>query len=1124
MELGELQPGQRVVGLVGSGWVELLSVTPRGAGAREVAYRTQAGTYDGRILYADDAAECRLADTSHRFDADVQDFKLAAECLRILNAAKYDDYVSLATSSVRPLPHQLQAVYGELLPRVPLRFLLADDPGAGKTVMAGLYIKQLMLRDDVERCLVVAPGGLVEQWQDELGEKFGLEYPILTNELVAAQRTGSVFDAHPCLIARMDHLARNDLLRAQLREARFDLVVVDEAHRMSAHVFGRETKTSLRYQLGEELRDRTRHLLLMTATPHAGKQEDFELFLSLLDPDTFAGHGRPGGARVDTSAYMRRMVKEDLVTMEGRPLFPKRVASTVEFTLSSAEQDLYEHVSDYVRTEMNRAQRLEERRSNTVGFALTVLQRRLASSPEAIYQSLRRRTERLRQHRDDLVHGRQPQLVVGPVDADEEESYPSSEYEDAATEVADSATSARTVAELDAELRALDELVALARRVRDTQPDVKWQQLRTLIERETLQTGGRRRKLIIFTEHRDTLEYLRQQLTTLLGDPEAVLAIHGGVSRVERRRVTAEFTHNERAQFLIATDAAGEGLNLQAAHLMVNYDLPWNPNRIEQRFGRVHRIGQRDVCQLWNLVARDTREGTVYLTLLRKLEEMSKAYEGKIFDVLGEAFADGTSLQELLLKAIRHGDDPAVRAEMERTIDTQAGEGIRRLLEEHDLEHDHLQADEIEHYRLRTAEAEARKLQPLFIHDAFRAAYVRLGGRWSRLGDLAYEIKHVPQRFRRSQRAIATRYDRVTFLPDDTGDVGAPSLLAPGHPLLDEVLAQAATECGPALEAGARLVSPDVTEPTLLVGIAQECVDGLDEVIDRQFQYLFVDAGGDVRWAGHVPYLDLEACPPEVARQPVPGWVADAERVAVDHVATVTLPTRIDELRPARERRLERTQRTVHERLTHEVSRLSSAALEAAIAEQRGEAVQPSSAQLGRLSAELRDRRDRRLEDIAAQRRLSARAPQVVSRALVFPTRGAVASHAVDTRVSERRAVDRVLAVERALGRTPHEQPHNNEGFDVTSLAPDGTAVTIEVKGRVRGARDFVITRSEVITSKNAQPHYRLALVALDPDDPARDEVVYVGDPFSEVTFGDYTRGSMELSWDEAWRKGMTPW
>ena len=611
--LEELVPGVRVEGLAGQQPVEIVQAKWMGDNAVLVTYNDAYDRTAQAVLRRDHEPSLRVASPGRMrpFDGDAQLWRLAAEALRIKHAALYDPMLAVASSDLQPLPHQIKAVYGELLPRTPLRFLLADDPGAGKTIMCGLYVKELILRGDLARCLVVAPGGLVEQWQDELFDKFGLSFEILTRAMMDASVTGNVFEQHPLLIARMDQLSRNDDLLDRLEKSDWDLVVVDEAHRMSAHYFGSELKTTKRYQLGQLLGQVTRHLLLMTATPHAGKQEDFQLFLALLDGDRFEGRFRDGVHSVSPDDLMRRMVKEELLTMEGKPLFPERRAYTVTYELSDLEQDLYEAVSQYVREEMNRADQLKQsgegRRGNTVGFALTVLQRRLASSPEAILRSLERRRKRLEKRRrevngehlngDDLPLRSRLEAILGRDEADLDdhlEDLPADEVEEMEEDVLDAATAARTVAELDIEISILGDLIEIAGRVRHSERDRKWSELREILEDNALtrDDAGGARKMIIFTEHRDTLNYLVERIRALLGKEEAVVAIHGGVRREERRAIQERFTSDANARILVATDAAGEGLNLQRAHLMVNYDLPWNPNKIEQRFGRIHRIGQ----------------------------------------------------------------------------------------------------------------------------------------------------------------------------------------------------------------------------------------------------------------------------------------------------------------------------------------------------------------------------------------------------------------------------------------------------------------------------------------------------------------------------------------------------
>ena len=791
MRLEELEQGLLVEGVIPTGPVTVLLVQWHGATAVELTYKTAEGSLDQQVVFRKDEERLRLSVSGSRsFDADTTDFKLAAEAQRITLAGLFDPMLAVATSDVEPLPHQIRAVYGELLPRTPLRFLLADDPGAGKTIMAGLYVKELILREDVTRCLIVAPGGLVEQWQDELFLKFGLHFDLLTNDLLDSHTNLDVFETHPFLIARMDHLARNEHLLDRLRNSEWDLVVVDEAHRMGVRSFGGKIERTKRFQLGELLGEVSRHLLLMTATPHSGKEEDFQLFLTLLDKDRFAG--RVGGT-ADTRGVMRRMIKEDLLTFDGRPLFPERIAETVPYELSALEYDLYEQVTEYVREGMNRAERIGGQRRNNVGFALTVLQRRLASSPEAILRSLVRRSERLElRRRNILADGPGETLPRLDPEAFDEDGYSVEEIEDLEDQLLGTATTARTLEELDTELSELAELVRTARTVWESGRDRKWTELSRILQDSelTVDGAGSPRKFIVFTEHRDTLSYLAARIRALPGRERSVRTIHGGVNRRERRGITEEFTHDPDCHILIATDAAGEGLNLQAAHLMVNYDLPWNPNRIEQRFGRIHRIGQTEVCRLWNLVAANTREGMVFTRLLDKIEEQGKAYGGKVFDVLGESFT-GTPLRDLLTDAIRYGERPETRARMQQVIDSSVGDGLSELLNERALTSDRLADTELRALRATMDEARARRLQPHYIETAFIAAFTRLGGRIVHRDRGRYEITDVPSAVRAAgQRNIASRYSRVTFSPAHVRPEGREraDLLAPGHPLHDAVM------------------------------------------------------------------------------------------------------------------------------------------------------------------------------------------------------------------------------------------------------------------------------------------------------------------------------------------------
>ncbi|MEV5414474.1 helicase-related protein [Thermopolyspora sp. NPDC052614] len=1166
VKLEDLTPGAVVAGVIPHGEVSVVAVKWHGSNAVNLTYRADHGLGE-QVLYRDHEPRLRIkrASAAYAFDGDGTLFKLAAEALRIRMAARFDPMLAVTTSDLEPLPHQIQAVYGELLDRSPLRFVLADDPGAGKTIMAGLYIKELMLRGDLERCMIVAPGGLVEQWQEELLEKFGLRFELLTRQLIDAQVDQNVFRTHPLLIARMDQLSRNDDLQQQLKRSDWDLVVVDEAHRMSARHFGDELKKTKRYQLGELLGRHTRHLLLMTATPHAGSEADFQLFMALLDSDRFEGRYREGISSADTDGLMRRMIKEDLLTFEGKPLFPERRAYTVPYELSGPERELYEVVTEYVREQMGKAQQLaaqgEGRRGNTVGFALTVLQRRLASSPEAILRSLERRHKRLQRLRHELVTGTGSRVeaplklrLAGILGKDVEEidaeldDMPSAEIEDLEDDVVDSATTAQTIAELDKEIAILVDLVEVARRVRNSGTDKKWTELSELLQGNTLirDDDGGPRKLIIFTEHKDTLEYLTERIRGLIGREEAVVAIHGGVPRDQRRRIKEVFAQDKQCRVLVATDAAGEGLNLQQAHLMVNYDLPWNPNRIEQRFGRIHRIGQTEVCHLWNLVALDTREGAVFIRLLDKIEQQRKAYRGKVFDVLGEAFA-GRPLRSLLMEAIQYGDRPEVRDRLNQVIDASVGEGLDKLMAERALAHQRLEDADVAQWRLRMEEARARRLQPHYVKAFFLAAFKLLGGRIAERETGRYEITNVPGVLIEHDRQIRVgvpvlrRYERVTFERERVRLHGRPQahLLAPGHPLLDAVVSLIIERYGTQLKQGAILIDRrDPSEnPHLLVAIAQEITDGRDQVISKRFD--FVEIGqNETRTAGVAPYLNYAPASEEerrlVAGLPGEAWLdRGVEDIAVEWAIENGLASFLEELRARLSAQTARIRTLVKQRLLQEINYWDARYVELLEAEQSGKTLKIRPETAHRRARDLESRLDRRMAELERAELLQVRPPVVAGAALVVPQGlldrlagrrdGPADSYAKQTAEVERRAVDLVMAEERRLGRLPEEMAHNNPGYDIRSRTLDDHWVFIEVKGRVLGATDFRVTRTEVLTGKNSGHNFRLALVTVHSDGPQHDEVRYIVDPFAWVDFGDFAATELQGDWNKEWARGGAP-
>ncbi len=1167
MRLEDLQPNAAVRGVLPDQLVTVVNVQWFGSHALELTYKGPSGRVANELLYRHDEPRLDVVEKGRpwSFDGDGRLFRLVSEAHRIRLAHLFDPVLAVHTSLIEPLPHQITAVYEAMLPRQPLRFLLADDPGAGKTIMAGLFIKELIARGDLQRCLVVCPGSLAEQWQDELYSKFQLPFEILTNDKLEAARTGNWFLENNLVIARLDKLSRNEDVQEKLQapDCRWDLVVCDEAHKLSATIFGGEIKYTKRYHLGKLLSGLTRHFLLMTATPHNGKEEDFQLFLALLDGDRFEGRFRDGVHQVEISDLMRRMVKENLLKFDGTPLFPERIAYTVPYKLSEAEARLYKDVTEYVREEFNRAEALaNDKRAGTVGFALTILQRRLASSPEAIYQSLRRRSERLQKRLRELEilqRGAQAEAIAAASptleadDVEDLEEAPDSEVEAAEEEILDQATAARTIGELEAEIATLARLEALALTVRRSGEDRKWRELASLLNEIFTSVPGLpempaeapaippptpspSQKLVIFTEHRDTLSYLEARVTTLLGRKDAVVIIHGGMGREERMKAQESFKHDPVVQVLVATDAAGEGINLQRAHLMVNYDLPWNPNRIEQRFGRIHRIGQTEVCHLWNLVAEETREGDVYYTLLKKLEQARQALGGQVFDVLGKIQFEGRPLRDLLIEAIRYGERPEIRAKLTQAIanavDTTQ---LRSLLEERALAHDVMDVSRVARIREDMERAAARRLQPHYIESFFLEAFSQLGGTARQREPRRYDVTHVPAPVRNRDRLIGTgepvlrRYERIVFekaLIAPQGEALA-AFICPGHPLLDATLDLTLERHRDLLRRGTVLVDErdPGTMPRVLFYLEHSVQDasvlpnGDRRTISKQMLYVELDEAGNARHLHYAPYLDYrplrdgEPGVDALFARPELSWITrDLEQKALGHAIAEVVPEHLKEVRDRRCAWIEKARAAVKDRLTKEIGYWDHRAEGLKAQEQAGRPnARLNSQEARRRADDLQGRLQKRMAQLDLESQVSALPPVALGGLVVVPA-GLMAqmtgqplpesARCVDTQAAAARARAIIMQVERTLGFEPTDREFDKLGYDIESLEPStGRLRFLEVKGRVSGAATITVTRNEILYSLNKPDDFILAIVEfLDGD---AHHVHYVRRPFQrEPDFG----------------------
>ncbi|HDS4033286.1 TPA: DUF3883 domain-containing protein [Klebsiella pneumoniae] len=1152
LKLEEIKKDAQIRGIIEGQVVRVVTVEPIGEHALTVYYKDSQGTLAERMLFRSDEINLAMATAGRpwSFDAPGREFKLGLEAYRISQAALFDPMMAVNMANVDPLPHQISAVYEYMLPKQPLRYVLADDPGAGKTIMAGLLISELLLRADARRVMVVSPGSLTEQWQDELFEKFGLQFDIFSKEKQEQCVTGNYFAETDRLICRLDQLSRSEELQEKLQNTDWDLIIVDEAHKLSANYFGNKINKTKRFTLGELLGSICRHFLLMTATPHNGKEEDFQVWMSLLDSDRFYGKFREGAHKVDITDMMRRMVKEELLTFDGTPLFPERRAYTANYELSPLEASLYEQVTTYVREEMNRADKLDNKKKNTVGFALTQLQRRLASSPEAIYQSLKRRRNRLKDKLDEMklmARGQKAKRsgeaetlekykvsksIALPDDWDQlDEDLSAEEYELYSEEVADQATAAETIFELEAEINSLIELENQALVLVQSGNDKKWEELSRLLQDspEMINRDGKRRKLIIFTEHKDTLNYLRQRVSDLLGQPQAVRVIYGGTNRDERRKIQTEFRSDPTVLILIATDAAGEGVNLQNANLMVNYDLPWNPNRLEQRFGRIHRIGQKEVCHLWNIVANETREGAVFQKLFEKLEIEKSALGGKVFDILGEAF-DNVSLKDLLIEAIRYGEDPATRAKMDQVIEGALdSEHLKEILRRNALVESHMGLEGLYAIKEQMEKAEARRLQPFFIRAFFQESFKALGGELRPREQGRYEINHVPALIRERDRSIGesrtpilSRYERICFEKQQIRPTGKAlaELIHPVHPLMHSVLDLTLQMHRNKLKQGAILIDPadDSDMPRLILMLEhtiRETNGQAKSIASRRIQFVSIDMNNKATYAGWTPHLDLQPIEEsdlllikDILHSP---WLSQPlEPLALQLASEKLVPDHYAEVKLRRELQADKTLEAVHERLVKEINYWQDRFLKLSDDVKAGKQpkLQPENAR--RRVDELTARLQQRTAELIALKQVVSSTPVVIGSALVIPQgflskrKGEVifTPDAASRAHIEKVAMSAVTSAELTLGHSVFDVSADKCGWDITARPPlntDGSLPQdrhIEVKGRSKGQTTITVSRNEILYALNQAEKFLLAIVLVDGD--SFEGPFYIRQPFNK--------------------------
>ena len=1090
-------PGDIVSGLEPGEHVEIRRIGPFGGKTLIEGISLTSRREIRRPLGPDELARLvvvRGADYS--YDGDAAAFLLGVEAMRIRLAYQFDPLFAVNSSVVDILPHQVEAVYRYLLPLPRIRFLLADDTGAGKTIMTGLLIKELLFRGVISKVLIITPGGLTKQWRDdEMAAKFGLEFDLVNRASFEARPSQFAHD-EGLFITSIDFIARHEGCLRAAAETQWDLIAVDEAHKLSAFEYGAKVERSDRYEAVETLAARTDHLLFLTATPHRGRKDTFRRLLMLLDEDLFqkdehvtrrvheavasaaAGADAFDGEAAISNARNRfflRRLKEEMVGWDNRPLFKPRHTKTPGYELTLGELELYEAVTHYVRSRRKEA---KAKKNRNVELTLMVMQRRLASSLYAITRTLAKRQtaldEVLKILRDPartvaekrrLLHGNDEDV---PADIAEYEELDESQRDDVDRRIFRQVLSddpAAVQRERDEVAGLLKLAEAKLAESRHDHPEAKFAELlRVLDSSDVIRREDE--KLVIFTEHKDTMDYLADRLTQM---GYSVVTIHGGMDTDDRKKAQLDF--KRRAKIMVATDAAGEGINLQFCRFLINWDIPWNPNRLEQRMGRIHRYGQRDDVWVYNLVATNTREGAVLQRVLSKMDVMrDQLGTDRVYDVIDDLL-ENVPLVRLLEQSIEMASNTEAAATADRHLDVGLDETAQHLiaLQKKQSLASHLNLREAQ--KLRDTSDE-RRLQPRFVEGFFLRAYAAAGG--AATADKTFPVWHVGRTpgeildvARRVRLPVANKYETPFVFDKDLVSVASKvrvpehtRLLGPGHPLFDALIEWAIRRARTAFTQGVTLVDPNISVPGRMWLVRSTIQDGRNEEKKRlaheQLSVVVADHLG-LRATSPANLLNYTAPESPVERPTVPEHAPDDVQAWTYEQLTEHQHARVRDLRQAecdlRRRYLETTFTDLILDLQEKLNDLQEAEL-------RGEDDPDERTRLEARIRKLKDRKILRLAELDLMMRLSADLPEIVTSALVVPapvaqleSDAASPQRGVPMRRDdevERIAMSVTMRYERSRGWTPYDVSQDGEHYDIRSESPAGELRFIEVKGRAQ--------------------------------------------------------------------------
>lgn len=1023
-----------------------------------------------QIIPREEFSKLCIAETESTFSEEPWKVFLALETTRYRFASMYDPLLAMNTSKVDPLPHQIEAVYGYILKLPRIRFLIADDPGAGKTIMAGLIIKELKLRNMIKRILIVAPGHLKDQWRRELAERFEEKFVVIDRGLLDALYGENVWMRENQIITSIDFAKRDDILPS-ISSAQFDLIIVDEAHKMSAYHYGDKTEKTRRYKLGEFLSRITDHLLFLTATPHKGDPENFRLFLDLLEPGFFATNEivQKSIKNKDNPLFIRR-VKEDLKDFEGKPLFLPRYVNTIPFhlgTKSPNEKELYNELSKYVKTQYNKALTKDIKRN--VAFALVILQRRLASSTYALLKSLERRKKRL----DDLLKearekGKAPEGIFNfdTIDELSEEERWKEE------EIWETLSVAENREELEKEIKTIDGLIDCARKIIQNEEEIKLKELQKSLKDLTQKYSEKKdKKILIFTESKDTLEYLEKNIRNW---GYTTNTIHGGM-RLEDR-IKAEGIFKTETNVLVATEAAGEGINLQFCHLMINYDIPWNPNILEQRMGRIHRYGQHKEVYVFNLVAEDTREGKVLNKLFQKLEEIKQALgNDKVFDVLSEVLYN-KSLSQLLMEAAANARNiDEILKDIDITVDEDYIAKVKENLGEG------LATHYIDYTRINEMAQQAReyRLIPEYTESFFKKAFIKAGGKLRARKDGFLAIDYIPfdirkitehDTFKKCYGGLLKKYPKVTFDKDIAFKNPDAEFISFGHPLFEGVMVWIGNNFSDSLLNGANFIDQDGKLDGYILFYEGEIRDGTNSVAGKRLFGFYV--GGGV----------IKSISPAIIWDLAEGHNIENDSVDVEslkkQVTNIVIPKLEKykkELLKERNRQAEIKEKYGIKSLEHLILKLDGELISLYDRKNQGENVDLAIRSKEERKKEYEKALDEMKEHIQKEKSLTMSMPSFVGIIRVKPADGIDKGMQSDAKI-EQIGMENAMEYEIRNKRLPEDVSAANLGFDIRSMDKNNNVRYIEVKARAQTG-PIALTQNEWFKAKRFKDDYYLYAV-----------------------------------------------